>query len=67
MSKDLFFNAREKEAIFDDVTEAVTNPFYKIQDKIVKAHSEVESGFRNAFDGLIELESYRKQLNDTLA
>ena len=67
MSKDLFFSAREKEAIFDDVTEAVTNPFYKFQDKIVKAHNEVEGGYRNAFDGLIELEAYRKQLDDTLA
>ena len=67
MSKDLFFNTREKEAIFDDVTDAVTNPFYKIQDKIVKVHKEVEDASKTAFDGLIELEGYRKQLEDTLA
>jgi hypothetical protein len=67
MSKDLFFNVRETEAIFNDVAEAVTNPFYKIQDKITTIHKKVEYGDRSAFDGLIELEVYRKQLDNALA
>jgi len=67
MSKDLFFNVRETEAIFNDVAEAVTNPFYKIRDKITIIPKEVEYGDRSAFDGLIELEVYRKQLDNALA
>jgi len=67
MSKDLFLELREKEVISEEILQNRTNPLQEIQDRIIHIHNEVENGYRSAFDGLIELDIYRKQLDNALA
>ena len=67
MSKDLFLELREKEVISEEVLPAKTNPIQEIQDHIINIHTEVEKGFLTSFDGLIKIESFRKDLDNTLA
>ena len=65
MSKDLFLEQREKEVALEKIFP--TSPIEKIQDRIIKIHHEVKEGNMIAFDGLIELETLRKGLDNTIA
>ena len=65
MSKDLFLEQREKDVALEEIFP--TSPIEKIQDRIIKIHHEVKEGNMIAFDGLIELETLRKGLDNTIA
>ena len=67
MSKDKFLELREQEVTEPQTLPNSTNPLQVIQDRIITVSTKVESGDLRAFDALIELEAYRKQLDNALA
>ena len=66
MSKSLFTEIRELDAISEHTNSIKKDPFLQVQDRIFTVHHKVEQGDLIAFDGLIELEATRKKLEATL-